>query len=70
MNNDGDTALIKAAAMNHRDVLTLILNNNANPDIQNKNGETALTIASDKNYLSIVNSLLANNAKTDLKQNS
>lgn len=40
---DGSTALMRAAAHGSSDIVDLLLNAHANPDIQNKRGETATT---------------------------
>ncbi|HQU09349.1 MAG TPA: ankyrin repeat domain-containing protein, partial [Opitutales bacterium] len=45
INREGATTLLYAASQGHADVVLLLLNLGANPDLKNAEGKTALTIA-------------------------
>jgi len=51
------------------DMVEFLLENNANPNIQDHTGKTALMHAAEKNYSSIVQLLLKVGAKTNIKNN-
>ncbi|MCK9544053.1 MAG: ankyrin repeat domain-containing protein, partial [Novosphingobium sp.] len=53
INNMGKTALIMATENNHKDIVELLLNNNADLDIPDNNGNTALKIAEENQYTDI-----------------
>jgi len=55
---DGYTALMGSALRGHEAIVKLLLENNANPNIQNHEGETALMLAVDMEYENIVKLLL------------
>jgi len=58
---EGNTALILAAANNHPEVIQLLLSNPAiDVNMQNNAGKTALILAATKGYLGIVELLLGN----------
>ena len=43
--NDGDTALIRAARDGHNEICEMLISKGCNVDIQNKDGDTALIMA-------------------------
>lgn len=54
VDNDGDTALTKAAFGGHRDVVRLLMSHGADADIRNNEGMTALEIAQQMEYDNMV----------------
>lgn len=53
----GDTALMHAARSNHKDIVEILLYNNANIYMKNKDGATALMIASATSGVEIIDLL-------------
>ena len=66
-NKQKETALHKAAANGHKDVVPRLLEKGASPDLQNKVGETALHLAALYGHKDVVQLLLQNEASKDLK---
>lgn len=64
---DGNTALIIAAALNEYYIVALLLNAGAEVNIQNKLGETSLMHAVINKNKDIISLLLANKADTEIK---
>ena len=62
---DGSTALLIATNRNRVDVVRVLLDLNANPNVQDRSGWTPLLSAADEGNAEIVNMLLAKGA--DLK---
>lgn len=58
----GDTALHIAAELNQLEIVKLLIENNANPNLENKKGKTPLMKASSKGNEKIVKYLLDHNA--------
>ena len=56
--NDGMTALIWTTMLNNKDIVEVLIQNNANIGEKNKYGNTALMIAAYDNYLEIVDLLI------------
>jgi ankyrin repeat protein len=61
VDDHGDTPLILAAYNGFSDIVTLLLENGADPNIHNKNGEIPLEYAVDEGHEEIVKLLLENN---------
>ena len=68
-NNDGNTALILAAAMGHTEITQALLDKSANTDIQNNDGNTALIRAAAMGHTEITQALLDKGANTDIQNN-
>jgi ankyrin repeat protein len=68
-NSDGMTALFYASVNEHPDIVKLLLDHGANPDLQNTNGNTALTAASFNGYMEITKLLMDHGAKLDIRNN-
>lgn len=66
---DGQTALIVAAASNQEDLLGLLLDLGADPNLQNKEGETPMVQAIANNRPNITAILLARGADERIKNN-
>lgn len=64
---NGHTGLILAAKGNNTEMIHLLLNSGANPDLQNTDGYTALMIATEKNNFEIVQLLLNAHADVNLQ---
>jgi Ankyrin repeats (3 copies) len=65
-----DTALIAAVRNKHTDIVKLLLENGANPNIQNTNGDTALIVAvCDKNK-HVIELLMEKQADINIKSKS
>ena len=60
------TALMFAAKWGQHSTASLLLDKNADPDLQDENGSTALMSAAAMNYADLVSELLAKGAKEDL----
>ena len=67
--NELDTALIRASKYNQKESVELLLNRNANPDLQDIYGKTALMYATRNRQKEIVQLLLNYNADTELIDN-
>ena len=68
VDEDGSTALMRAAWHNQTDVVRYLLNNGANVNKQNRNGWTALHEASlVYNSTNVIKILLQHGARTDIK---
>jgi len=67
INNDYETALMLAVYKNYKDIVKLLLNKGANPNIQDKVGNTALMFAVNKGYKDIVKLLLNKGADPNLQ---
>lgn len=65
--DDGMTPLIWAAFKDHKDVVDLLLANNADVNAKNRVGGSALLYAADKGYADVTESLLAHKADVNLK---
>ena len=68
--NQGHNALITAASKGYKDVVLLLLSQNANVNLTCIHGKTALTYAADAGYVDIVSYLLAKNANPNIKLNN
>ena len=68
VDDEGWTPLMIAASANRIDIVEILIENNANLDLQNSYGNTALHYAASKNLIDIVKVLLSSDAK--LLQNS
>merc|ERR1712168_402319 len=66
---DGSTALIEASRFGHKDIVKLLINNNANINAKNKYGTTALMSAAHEGYNECVEILLQNNADVNIRSN-
>lgn len=64
----GMTALMLAVMEEDIEIITLLLENGVDVNVQNKNGETALILASMFGYIEIVKLLLENGAVVDTKE--
>ena len=69
-NNDGDTALICAAALGHVEVVRLLLDSGADTNVSDTDGVTALKTASDNGHFKVVRMLLDAGADTKTAQYS
>jgi len=67
INNDYETALMLAVYKNYKDIVKLLLNKGANPNIQDRVGNTALMFAVNKGYKDIVKLLLNKGADPNLQ---
>ena len=67
--NQGHNALITAASKGYKDIVLLLLSQNANVNLTCIHGKTALTYAADAGYVDIVAYLLAKNADPNIKIN-
>lgn len=65
-NNDGDTALMKAADDGKLDAVKTLLSSGANVNARNESGETALMLAADEGHTEIVKELIAAGADIHL----
>ena len=68
--NQGHNALITAASKGYKDIVLLLLSQNANVNLTCIHGKTALTYAADAGYIDIVSYLLAKNANPNVKVNN
>ncbi|MEI0494864.1 ankyrin repeat domain-containing protein [Brachyspira intermedia] len=68
--SQGHNALITAASKGYKDIVLLLLSQNANVNLTCIHGKTALTYAADAGYVDIVSYLLAKNANPNIKINS
>lgn len=66
----GDTALILAARLGHRDIVAYLLEHGANPKLANPQGDTALSVAAEQGHAGIVSLLLAKGVDPDEGQQS
>ena len=69
-NEKRDTALIIASENGHYQVVELLLNQQADPNIQNNNGATALHIASQNGHYQVVELLLNQQADPNIRNNN
>lgn len=53
-NDNGSTALMKAAQNGHLNTLKILLQANADPTVANKDGQTAFKLAGKKNHANVV----------------
>lgn len=67
--NQGHNALITAASKGYKDIVLLLLSQNANVNLNCIHGKTALIYAADAGYIDIVSYLLAKNANPNIKIN-
>jgi ankyrin repeat protein len=65
--NYGDTALIWASINGFDKVVKFLLENNANPNIQNDGGNTALIFAANEGHKKVVKILLDNDVEVETK---
>ena len=65
----GLTPLMQAVSQQNEAVVSLLLNNNANPDIQDQGGESALHIAARNGNQNIIKQLLKYHADANTKDN-
>lgn len=63
--DDGDTALLAAAAAGHEDLVRLLLDHSANPNVSNEYGYTPLSSATHHGYPRIIALLLKRGANPD-----
>lgn len=69
-NWDGSTALMYGTGVGNKEIIKLLLENGAKPDLRPSNGFTALIAASRLGFTEITEMLLADSAKTDLTDNN
>lgn len=67
-NASGNTALMLAAQCGNLDMVTILLEHNANFKIKNHNGNTALELAEKNNHFDVVNALNASNQSVTPKE--
>ena len=66
LQNDYDTALMEASYYGNTENVGLLLENDADPNIQCHSGETSLIMASSRGYINIVKMLLDNGADPNI----
>ena len=62
IDNENATPLMYAASRNAKKILNLLIEHNADINIQTKSGDTALTLAAMHNHINIVKILIENKA--------
>ncbi len=67
--SDGGTCLLWASVTNHKEIVELLLNHDANPNIQDNEGFTPLHAAIENNCIGIVSLLLSRGANPNLQNN-
>jgi ankyrin repeat protein len=68
LSNNKRFALLEASDHNRSNIVTFLLQNNADPNISDEDGRTPLIEAVDREYIEIVNILLSNNADVNKQE--